>query len=230
MIAQVKLCYIFNLFVLIYFKICLSIPVFFDQLKVPPELLAKGIAGFPLPPLGIPPPVPPPGGLGPIPPPAHTSFVPPSPGGAPLPNAQMNVGYGYHHYPRKPYIYGGGHEADVDELDDEGYDIDIYSESTEEDRKRRRKRDLFTTQLFHMESSFNPHFYNHSNFRPKRSTNFNDTLHLTDRASLFPRLENILESTDFGGKPCLLRAVCEVHEGPLNHYGLLGELITMFFR
>lgn len=202
--------------------------MFFDQLKVPPELLAKGIAGFPLPPPGIPPPVPPPG-LGPIPPPAPTSLVPPSPGGAPVLNAQTNAGYGYY-YPRKPYIYGGGHEADLDESDDEGYENDIYSDNTEEERKKRRKRDLFTHQLFDLESAYNPHFVNHSKFRPKRSTSFNNTLHLTDRASLFPRLENILESTDFGGKSCLLRAVCEVHEGPLNHYGLLGELITMFFR
>jgi hypothetical protein len=60
----------------------------------------------------------------------------------------------------------------------------------------------------------------------------NEERYRADRVTLIPKLEKLLDTFGYGGKPCLLRAICEVHEHPLEHhgYGLLGEVLTMFFR
>jgi hypothetical protein len=65
---------------------------------------------------------------------------------------------------------------------------------------------------------------------PRRS--LDETIYRAERVMLIPRLEKLLGSFGLGGKPCLLRAICETHEVPLVHhgYGLLGEVLTLFFR
>ena len=47
---------------------------------------------------------------------------------------------------------------------------------------------------------------------------------------LIPRAENMLRSFGLDGRACLLRAVCEVHENSLDHYGFLGEILKLLFR
>ena len=51
-----------------------------------------------------------------------------------------------------------------------------------------------------------------------------------ERAVLIPRAESMLKSFGMDGRACLLRAVCEVHETPLDHYGFLGEILKLLFR
>lgn len=52
-----------------------------------------------------------------------------------------------------------------------------------------------------------------------------------ERASLFPRIETLLNSFGINGRACLKRAVCEVQEIPLkNGFGMLGEVLTLFLR
>lgn len=52
-----------------------------------------------------------------------------------------------------------------------------------------------------------------------------------ERASLFPRIETLLNSFGINGRACLKRAVCEVQEVPLkNGFGILGEVLTLFLR
>lgn len=51
-----------------------------------------------------------------------------------------------------------------------------------------------------------------------------------ERVFIYPKLERLLSSFGWQGRPCLLRLVCETHEYPLKYgYGLLGELFTLFF-
>eukprot|EP00095_Tigriopus_kingsejongensis_P007640 maker-scaffold1040_size68023-snap-gene-0.18 protein:Tk07640 transcript:maker-scaffold1040_size68023-snap-gene-0.18-mRNA-1 annotation:"hypothetical protein KGM_09117" len=40
-------------------------------------------------------------------------------------------------------------------------------------------------------------------------------------------IEDFLFKMGLDGKPCLLRAICEMHESPLLGYGLFGEVIEL---
>lgn len=52
-----------------------------------------------------------------------------------------------------------------------------------------------------------------------------------ERAVLLPSIENIMSNFGFEGRGCMLRAICEIHEFPMQQgYGLLGEMIALFFR
>jgi hypothetical protein len=60
-----------------------------------------------------------------------------------------------------------------------------------------------------------------------------DSIHGGERATIMPSIESHLTSFGFdSGRGCMLRAICEVHELPLSRmgYGLIGEMITLFFR
>ena len=46
---------------------------------------------------------------------------------------------------------------------------------------------------------------------------------------MYRAIENVLYNFGMEGRDCLLRAICEVHEFPLDHHGLLGELLQFLF-
>ncbi|EFX85029.1 hypothetical protein DAPPUDRAFT_238388 [Daphnia pulex] len=47
---------------------------------------------------------------------------------------------------------------------------------------------------------------------------------------VYRTIENVLYNFGMAGHDCLLRAICEVHEFPLDHHhGLLGELLQFLF-
>ncbi|ODM98611.1 hypothetical protein Ocin01_08071 [Orchesella cincta] len=51
-----------------------------------------------------------------------------------------------------------------------------------------------------------------------------------ERAVLLPSIESMMANFGFEGRGCMLRAICEIHEFPLQEgYGLLGEMIALFF-
>lgn len=67
----------------------------------------------------------------------------------------------------------------------------------------------------------------------RSSSSLHEATFRAERVTLIPKLENLLGSFGLGGKSCLLRTICESHEFPheLHHgYGLLGEVLTLFFR
>ncbi len=45
---------------------------------------------------------------------------------------------------------------------------------------------------------------------------------------LYTAAEDLLSKFGMSGKPCLLRAICEMHESPLIGYGLFGEFMELF--
>ncbi|KAG0709983.1 hypothetical protein GWK47_002621 [Chionoecetes opilio] len=49
-----------------------------------------------------------------------------------------------------------------------------------------------------------------------------------ERPAMYAALETILSSVGLPGKACLLRATCEVFQGPLTRHGMLGELLHLF--
>ncbi|CAH1099516.1 unnamed protein product [Psylliodes chrysocephalus] len=53
--------------------------------------------------------------------------------------------------------------------------------------------------------------------------------HGGERALLYVMLEELLEQFGMDGKACLLRAICEVHAYPLTNFGLVGEMLKLFF-
>jgi hypothetical protein len=51
------------------------------------------------------------------------------------------------------------------------------------------------------------------------------------RWSLYKMFEKATAMYGFGGKECLLRAICEVAHAPFDvHHGLLGQLLQAFLR
>ncbi|XP_069941083.1 uncharacterized protein [Cherax quadricarinatus] len=49
-----------------------------------------------------------------------------------------------------------------------------------------------------------------------------------DREVLYKVVENSLGTVGLDGKACLLRAICEMLESPLNNHGFFGEVIQLF--
>lgn len=57
-----------------------------------------------------------------------------------------------------------------------------------------------------------------------------NALHGGERALLYVLVEEMLENFGMNGRACLLRAICEVHAHSLKHFGLVGEMLKLFFR
>lgn len=49
------------------------------------------------------------------------------------------------------------------------------------------------------------------------------------RKMAYEVVSEILRREGKNGKECILRTICEVAEAPVNHNGLVGELIQIFF-
>ena len=54
------------------------------------------------------------------------------------------------------------------------------------------------------------------------------SIHGGERVVLYQAAEDVLFRLGMDGKACLLRAICEMHEGPLTGYGLFGEVLHIF--
>lgn len=50
-----------------------------------------------------------------------------------------------------------------------------------------------------------------------------------ERALLYVMAEDLLSNLGMNGKACLLRAICEVQGHPLSNFGLVGEMLRLFF-
>ncbi|XP_068217736.1 uncharacterized protein [Palaemon carinicauda] len=50
-----------------------------------------------------------------------------------------------------------------------------------------------------------------------------------DREVLYKMVERSLNAVGINGKACLLRAICEMFVEPLEHHGLIGEFLEVFF-
>jgi len=50
-----------------------------------------------------------------------------------------------------------------------------------------------------------------------------------DREVMFQVLEDALGNVGLPGKPCLLRAICEMFETPLMNHGFLADVMELFF-
>lgn len=50
-----------------------------------------------------------------------------------------------------------------------------------------------------------------------------------ERALLYGTAEEMLGNFGLNGKACLLRAICEVQGHPLSNFGLIGEMLKLFF-
>merc|ERR1719342_219376 len=50
-----------------------------------------------------------------------------------------------------------------------------------------------------------------------------------DRELMFQVLEDALGNVGLPGKPCLLRAICEMFETPLMNHGFVGDVMELFF-
>ncbi|KOC63346.1 hypothetical protein WH47_04795 [Habropoda laboriosa] len=56
-----------------------------------------------------------------------------------------------------------------------------------------------------------------------------DVLYGGERALLYGTAEDMLANFGLNGKACLLRAICEVQGHPLSNFGLIGEMLKLFF-
>ncbi|KAK0177972.1 hypothetical protein PV328_001965 [Microctonus aethiopoides] len=56
-----------------------------------------------------------------------------------------------------------------------------------------------------------------------------NAFHGGERALLYSTAEDMLSTLGLDGKACLLRAICEVQSHPLINFGLVGEVLKLFF-
>ena len=56
-----------------------------------------------------------------------------------------------------------------------------------------------------------------------------NAFHGGERALLYGTAEDMLSTLGLNGKACLLRAICEVQGHPLDNFGLVGEMLKLFF-
>lgn len=56
-----------------------------------------------------------------------------------------------------------------------------------------------------------------------------NAFHGGERALLYSTAEDMISTLGLDGKACLLRAICEVQGHPLNNFGLIGEILKLFF-
>ncbi|XP_066598038.1 uncharacterized protein [Prorops nasuta] len=56
-----------------------------------------------------------------------------------------------------------------------------------------------------------------------------NAFHGGERALLYGSAEDMLSTMGLDGKACLLRAICEVQGHPLSNFGLVGEMLKLFF-
>ena len=56
-----------------------------------------------------------------------------------------------------------------------------------------------------------------------------NAFHGGERALLYGTAEDMLSTVGLDGKACVLRAICEVQGHPLNNFGLIGEMLKLFF-
>ena len=56
-----------------------------------------------------------------------------------------------------------------------------------------------------------------------------NAFHGGERALLYVTAEDMLSTLGMNGKACLLRAICEVQGHHLNNFGLIGEMLKLFF-
>lgn len=53
--------------------------------------------------------------------------------------------------------------------------------------------------------------------------------HGGERALMYTIVEDFLMTFGMDGKACLLRAICEIHSKTVDHFGLVGEMMKLFF-
>ncbi|KAL6444025.1 hypothetical protein ACFW04_001756 [Cataglyphis niger] len=56
-----------------------------------------------------------------------------------------------------------------------------------------------------------------------------NAFHGGERALLYGTAEDMLSTLGMNGKACVLRAICEVQGHHLNNFGLIGEMLKLFF-
>lgn len=63
----------------------------------------------------------------------------------------------------------------------------------------------------------------------KMSDAHKHAFHGGERAILYGVVEDLISTFGFNGKACILRTICEVHSKSLDHLGLFGEILKLFF-
>ena len=49
------------------------------------------------------------------------------------------------------------------------------------------------------------------------------------RALLYVVVEDFIANFGLDGRACMLRAICEVHSKSIEKFGLIGEMLKLFF-
>lgn len=64
---------------------------------------------------------------------------------------------------------------------------------------------------------------------PKLPDEHKHAFHGGERALLFTVVEDFLSNFGMDGHGCLLRTICEVHSKKVERFGLIGEVMKLFF-
>ena len=68
-----------------------------------------------------------------------------------------------------------------------------------------------------------------SNEIPKLPDEHKHAFHGGERALLYAAMEDFIANFGLDGKACVLRTICEVHSKSVHNFGMLGEIMKLFF-
>ncbi|XP_058123907.1 uncharacterized protein LOC131281554 [Anopheles ziemanni] len=96
-------------------------------------------------------------------------------------------------------------------------------------RIQRRKRSAPSATSDHFKITTN-HLDDDENQRmPQLPVEHKHAFHGGERALLYVVVEDFLATFGLDGRACMLRAICEVHSKSLEKFGLIGEMLKLFF-
>lgn len=64
---------------------------------------------------------------------------------------------------------------------------------------------------------------------PKLPDEHKHAFHGGERALLYAAMEDFIANFGLNGKACVLRTICEVHAKSVHNFGMLGEIMKLFF-
>ncbi|XP_053675914.1 uncharacterized protein LOC128726149 [Anopheles nili] len=64
---------------------------------------------------------------------------------------------------------------------------------------------------------------------PQLPTEHKHAFHGGERALLYVVVEDFIANFGLDGKACMLRAICEIHSKSIEKFGLIGEMLKLFF-
>ncbi|XP_062550950.1 uncharacterized protein LOC134215870 [Armigeres subalbatus] len=105
---------------------------------------------------------------------------------------------------------------------------DYVSDYMHTRRRKRSAANVHGNENFKITSNFIDEEDNQRK-APELPEEHKHAFHGGERALLYTVVEDFIANFGLDGKACMLRAICEIHSKPVERFGLIGEVLKLFF-